>query len=61
MFYLEVNAILSSPVPGAAPENVHVEVLNSTLLRVKWSPVQQAQLRGHLEGYNVSVHQLDRV
>ncbi|XP_060793958.1 cell adhesion molecule L1-like a isoform X2 [Neoarius graeffei] len=40
-------------LPGAAPEDVHVEVLNSTLLRVSWSPVQQAQLRGHLEGYNV--------
>ncbi|MCI4387537.1 hypothetical protein PGIGA_G00075220 [Pangasianodon gigas] len=40
-------------LPVAAPEDVNVEVLNSTLLQVSWSPVQQAQLRGHLEGYNV--------
>ncbi|XP_017343000.1 cell adhesion molecule L1-like a [Ictalurus punctatus] len=40
-------------LPIAAPENVHVEVFNSTMLHVSWSPVQQAQLRGHLEGYSV--------
>ncbi|XP_066527992.1 cell adhesion molecule L1-like a isoform X2 [Hoplias malabaricus] len=39
--------------PLAAPGNVSVEVLNSTLLRVSWSLVPQAQLRGHLGGYNV--------
>ncbi|XP_058265899.1 cell adhesion molecule L1-like a isoform X1 [Hemibagrus wyckioides] len=48
-----VTGFSGEDMPGAAPENVRVEVLNSTLLRVKWSPVQQAQLRGHLEGYNV--------
>ncbi|KAI5612378.1 neural cell adhesion molecule L1-like protein precursor, partial [Silurus asotus] len=40
-------------LPDAAPENVHVVVLNSTLIQVSWSPVQQTNLRGHLEGYSV--------
>ncbi|XP_053339344.1 cell adhesion molecule L1-like a [Clarias gariepinus] len=40
-------------LPTAAPEDVYVEVLNSTLVQVTWSPVQQSQLRGHLQGYNV--------
>ncbi|KAK3547472.1 hypothetical protein QTP86_021178 [Hemibagrus guttatus] len=48
-----VTGFSGEDLPGSAPENVRVEVLNSTLLRVRWSPVQQAQLRGHLEGYHV--------
>ncbi|XP_052396090.1 neural cell adhesion molecule L1-like protein isoform X2 [Carassius gibelio] len=39
--------------PLAAPANISVEVLNSTLLRVSWSPVPQTALRGHLGGYTV--------
>lgn len=46
---------LSSPVPTASPQDVAVEVLNTTLLRVSWTRVAQATLRGHLGGYNVSV------
>ncbi|KAI4881927.1 hypothetical protein NFI96_021097 [Prochilodus magdalenae] len=45
--------IFFTELPLAAPENVSVVVLNSTLLRVSWSPIPQAQLRGHLGGYSV--------
>ncbi|XP_017161472.1 neural cell adhesion molecule L1-like protein isoform X2 [Poecilia reticulata] len=40
-------------VPTAAPQNVAVEVINSTALRVSWSPVLPATVRGHLLGYIV--------
>ncbi|XP_036447182.1 cell adhesion molecule L1-like a isoform X2 [Colossoma macropomum] len=48
-----VTGYSGEDLPLAAPEDVSVEVLNSTLLRVSWSPVPQAQLRGHLGGYSV--------
>ncbi|XP_027872094.1 cell adhesion molecule L1-like a isoform X1 [Xiphophorus couchianus] len=41
-------------VPTAAPHNVAVEVINTTVLRVSWSPVLPATVRGHLGGYNVN-------
>ncbi|XP_076839734.1 cell adhesion molecule L1-like a [Brachyhypopomus gauderio] len=40
-------------LPLASPEHVSVDVLNSTVLRVSWSPVPPSQLRGRLGGYNV--------
>nr|XP_033782422.1 neural cell adhesion molecule L1-like protein [Geotrypetes seraphini]XP_033782423.1 neural cell adhesion molecule L1-like protein [Geotrypetes seraphini] len=40
--------------PDAAPLNVTVEILNSTLIKVGWSKITQDQVRGHLEGYKVS-------
>ncbi|XP_077398564.1 neural cell adhesion molecule L1-like protein isoform X4 [Vanacampus margaritifer] len=40
-------------VPTAAPRDVAVEVINSTVLRVSWTPVPPATLRGHLKGYHV--------
>ncbi|XP_014884107.1 cell adhesion molecule L1-like a isoform X2 [Poecilia latipinna] len=40
-------------IPTAAPHNVAVEVINSTALRVSWSPVLPATVRGHLGGYMV--------
>ncbi|TRY58156.1 hypothetical protein DNTS_014193 [Danionella cerebrum] len=40
-------------VPLASPEDISLEVLNSTLLKVSWSPVSQTLLRGHLAGYTV--------
>ncbi|XP_060749849.1 cell adhesion molecule L1-like a [Tachysurus vachellii] len=48
-----VTGFSGEDLPVAAPENVEVKVFNSTLLHVSWSPVEQDQLRGHLEGYNV--------
>ncbi|XP_014846753.1 PREDICTED: neural cell adhesion molecule L1-like protein isoform X2 [Poecilia mexicana] len=40
-------------IPTAAPHNVAVEVINSTALKVSWSPVLPATVRGHLGGYMV--------
>uniref|UniRef100_A0AAR2KHA9 Neural cell adhesion molecule L1-like protein n=1 Tax=Pygocentrus nattereri TaxID=42514 RepID=A0AAR2KHA9_PYGNA len=48
-----VTGYSGEDLPLAAPEDVSVVVLNSTLLRVSWSPIPQAQLRGHLGGYSV--------
>ncbi|XP_051518827.1 cell adhesion molecule L1-like a isoform X1 [Myxocyprinus asiaticus] len=48
-----VTGYSGEDMPLAAPENVSVKVLNSTLLWVSWSPVPQAALRGHLRGYMV--------
>lgn len=48
---------VSPPVPTAAPRDVAVEVINSTVLRVSWTPVPLATVRGHLGGYNVSLSQ----
>lgn len=44
----------TSPVPAAAPRDVAVEVFNTTVLRVSWTPVSPATVRGHLGGYKVS-------
>ncbi|XP_060770601.1 neuronal cell adhesion molecule a isoform X1 [Neoarius graeffei] len=40
--------------PVAAPENVRVLVLNSTVAEVHWDPVPPALVRGRLQGYRVS-------
>uniref|UniRef100_A0A671LIN8 Neural cell adhesion molecule L1-like protein n=1 Tax=Sinocyclocheilus anshuiensis TaxID=1608454 RepID=A0A671LIN8_9TELE len=48
-----VTGYSGEDLPLAAPEDISVEVLNSTLLRVSWSPVPQTALRGHLGGYTV--------
>uniref|UniRef100_A0A672Q8P0 Neural cell adhesion molecule L1-like protein n=1 Tax=Sinocyclocheilus grahami TaxID=75366 RepID=A0A672Q8P0_SINGR len=48
-----VTGYSGEDMPLAAPEDVSVEVLNCTMLRVSWSPVPQSALRGHLGGYTV--------
>ncbi|XP_061159688.1 neural cell adhesion molecule L1-like protein isoform X6 [Syngnathus typhle] len=40
-------------VPTAAPRDVAVELINMTALRVSWTPVPPATVRGHLRGYHV--------
>nr|XP_015202743.1 PREDICTED: neural cell adhesion molecule L1-like protein isoform X14 [Lepisosteus oculatus] len=40
--------------PSAAPDNVEVKVLNSTLAKVSWSKVPKDKINGHLGGYKVS-------
>ncbi|XP_060932052.1 neuronal cell adhesion molecule-like isoform X7 [Limanda limanda] len=40
-------------LPVAAPENVQLVVLNSTLAEVHWDPVPHKLIRGHLKGYKV--------
>lgn len=49
--------VLSS-VPTAAPRDIAVEVFNTTVLRVSWTPAPSATVRGHLGGYHVSKHWL---
>ncbi|XP_040908757.1 neural cell adhesion molecule L1-like protein isoform X2 [Toxotes jaculatrix] len=48
-----VTGYSGEDVPTAAPQNVAVEVINTTVLRVSWTPVSPATVRGHLGGYNV--------
>ncbi|XP_061759846.1 neural cell adhesion molecule L1-like protein isoform X2 [Nerophis ophidion] len=40
-------------VPTAAPRDIAVEVMNTTVLRVSWNPIPPATVRGHLRGYHV--------
>lgn len=39
--------------PSAAPDNVKVQVLNSTLAEVQWTPVPPKSVRGRLRGYKI--------
>nr|XP_046252803.1 neural cell adhesion molecule L1-like protein isoform X3 [Scatophagus argus] len=48
-----VTGYSGEDVPTAAPRDVAVEVLNTTILRVSWTPVPPATVRGHLGGYDV--------
>lgn len=40
-------------VPSAAPDDVAVEVVNSSVVKVSWVQVQKDKLHGHLGGYRV--------
>ncbi|CAN9498949.1 unnamed protein product [Ophioblennius macclurei] len=40
-------------LPRAAPKNVRVNIVNSTLAEVHWDPVPFDSIRGHLKGYKV--------
>ncbi|XP_023649766.1 neural cell adhesion molecule L1-like protein isoform X3 [Paramormyrops kingsleyae] len=40
--------------PSAAPEDVAIDVLNNTLIKVTWAHVSQDKLNGHLGGYRVN-------
>ncbi|XP_035015166.1 neural cell adhesion molecule L1-like protein isoform X11 [Hippoglossus stenolepis] len=48
-----VTGYSGEDVPTAAPRDIAVEVINTTVLRVSWTPVPPATVRGHLGGYNV--------
>uniref|UniRef100_UPI003AAED3FF cell adhesion molecule L1-like a isoform X1 n=1 Tax=Centroberyx gerrardi TaxID=166262 RepID=UPI003AAED3FF len=48
-----VTGYSGEDVPTAAPRDVAVEVINATVLRVSWTRVPPATVRGHLGGYNV--------
>ncbi len=43
----------SSIVPSAAPEDVAVDGMNNTMVKVKWDHVHKDKLNGHLGGYRV--------
>ncbi|KAJ7998564.1 hypothetical protein DPEC_G00206220 [Dallia pectoralis] len=40
--------------PSAAPDNVAVEVMNNSLVKVSWTPVHKDKLHGHLGGYRIN-------
>lgn len=48
-----VTGYSGEDVPTAAPRDVAVEVINTTVLKVSWTPVPPATVRGHLGGYYV--------
>uniref|UniRef100_A0A8C5D8A9 Neural cell adhesion molecule L1 n=1 Tax=Gouania willdenowi TaxID=441366 RepID=A0A8C5D8A9_GOUWI len=47
-----VTGYSGEDVPTAAPQDIAVEVINTTVLRVSWTPVPNATVRGHLGGYD---------
>lgn len=44
-------------VPIAAPDDVAVEVMNGSVVKVTWTRVHKDKLRGHLGGYRVMPHE----
>ncbi|XP_008289194.1 neural cell adhesion molecule L1-like protein isoform X1 [Stegastes partitus] len=48
-----VTGYSGEDVPTAAPRDIAVEVINTTVLRVSWTQVPPATVRGHLGGYHV--------
>ncbi|XP_048112253.1 neuronal cell adhesion molecule-like isoform X8 [Alosa alosa] len=50
---LPVTAYSGEDLPKAAPDNVQVQVINSTLAHVHWESVPLSSVRGHLKGYKV--------
>ncbi|KAM9496583.1 neuronal cell adhesion molecule-like isoform 3-T5 [Clarias gariepinus] len=48
-----VTGFSGEDLPDAAPENVRIEVKNSTLADVHWKPVPAKSVRGRLQGYRV--------
>ncbi|XP_075898049.1 cell adhesion molecule L1-like a isoform X2 [Nelusetta ayraudi] len=48
-----VSGYSGEDVPTAAPRDIAVEVFNTTVLRVSWTPAPSATVRGHLGGYHV--------
>ncbi|TRY69801.1 hypothetical protein DNTS_000588, partial [Danionella cerebrum] len=49
-----ITAYSGEDFPSAAPEDVAVEVLNSTMVKVRWEHVHKDKIHGHLGGYRVS-------
>uniref|UniRef100_A0AAR2INZ1 Neural cell adhesion molecule L1 n=1 Tax=Pygocentrus nattereri TaxID=42514 RepID=A0AAR2INZ1_PYGNA len=51
-----VVAYSGEDFPSAAPDDVEVEVMNNTVVKVSWSRVHKDKLHGHLGGYRVILH-----
>lgn len=49
-----VVAYSGEDFPSAAPDDVEVEVMNNTVVKVSWSRVHKDKLHGHLGGYRVN-------
>ncbi|XP_041130172.1 neural cell adhesion molecule L1-like protein isoform X11 [Polyodon spathula] len=48
-----VTGFSGEDFPESAPQNVAVEIMNSTVIKVNWLRVPQENIRGHLGGYRV--------
>ena len=46
--------ILLALAPGRSPSSVQLYAINSTSVRVRWSPVRRQNLHGNLRGYQVA-------
>ncbi|XP_051563486.1 neural cell adhesion molecule L1-like protein isoform X3 [Myxocyprinus asiaticus] len=49
-----ITAYSGEDFPSAAPEDVGVEVINNTMVKVRWAHVHKDKLHGHLGGYRVN-------
>ncbi|KAK1902349.1 Neural cell adhesion molecule L1-like protein [Dissostichus eleginoides] len=49
-----VSGYSGEDFPSAAPEDVSVEVMNSSVVKVSWTLVHKDTLHGHLGGYRVN-------
>ncbi|XP_014822708.1 PREDICTED: neural cell adhesion molecule L1-like protein isoform X2 [Poecilia mexicana] len=49
-----VSGYSGEDFPSAAPDDVAVEVMNSSAVRVTWTPVHKDKLHGHLGGYRIN-------
>ncbi|XP_062977865.1 neural cell adhesion molecule L1-like protein isoform X1 [Elgaria multicarinata webbii] len=49
-----ITGYSSEDIPEAAPSNVIVHVINSTLAKAIWSTIPKDRVRGHLKGYKVT-------
>ncbi|XP_051568295.1 neural cell adhesion molecule L1-like protein isoform X3 [Myxocyprinus asiaticus] len=53
-----ITAYSGEDFPSAAPEDVAVEVMNDTMVKVRWAHVHKDKLHGHLGGYRVNLLRL---
>uniref|UniRef100_A0A8C2KNZ0 Neural cell adhesion molecule L1-like protein n=1 Tax=Cyprinus carpio TaxID=7962 RepID=A0A8C2KNZ0_CYPCA len=53
-----ITAYSGEDFPSAAPEDVAVDVMNNTMMQVKWAHVHKDKLNGHLGGYRISYWRL---
>ncbi|XP_060622312.2 neural cell adhesion molecule L1-like protein isoform X1 [Anolis sagrei] len=49
-----ITGYSSEDIPEAAPSDVIVQVINSTLAKAIWSTIPKDRVRGHLKGYKVN-------
>lgn len=50
----------SSDVPDAAPDNVLIDILNATSIRIKWKPPSIDTSNGIIIGYKISIKENDK-
>ncbi|XP_068171531.1 neural cell adhesion molecule L1-like protein isoform X2 [Antennarius striatus] len=56
-----VTGFSGEDFPSAAPDDVGVEVINSSVVKVSWMRVHKDTLHGHLGGYRISWWRLSRL